>query len=706
MILFESDWDNYPTAIVHLNTSNKTFLETSMLLRDMGISNHAFMLALLDPTLDGVNPYDEKLSTDIIIRITNECKNNPWYFYREIAMVPPSGGADPIQFRANRANVALIWLFYNHVTTLLIQPRQTGKSVSTDILMTGLMAAGVLNTKFNLLTKDDSLRVSNVTRLKEIYAELPYYLQLKTRLDTNNTEKITINAIGNEYTTSVAQASIKAALKLGRGKTIAINQVDEISFVKNIDVTLPALLAASGAAVDNAIAANAPYGNIFTTTAGYLSDPSGEYVYNEIYSKAFPFTDKIYDSPNIEVLNDVILKNSSSSTPLVLLEFNHRQLGFTDAWLRTKIARAMAKGEAILADFLNRWILGGATSPIDKDLLTVIKNSVRADYHTAISEYGYVTRWYVNTTRVVNNKLLISLDTSDAVGRDDIAMTIRDVKTGEVVGIGEYNETNLITFSEWLSTLFDDMPNMIMIIERRSSGVAILDNLLRILPAKGMNPFAKLFNWVVDEMLEFPARYKEVENIRNLTPHSEILTKYRKYFGYATSGSGKNSRDNLYGDALLSSIKYTGNVVNDNKLYQQIAGLTVRNGRIDHKTGGKDDLVIAWMLGYWFLTKAKNRKYYGLSNNEVLSVVINNELTKDGKGEEVIKQREQLALKTRIDGYIETLKNTEDKFRSMILSNKIKMLYKNIDTKYVPTLDLEELLDNIMTAKKQKRRNY
>lgn len=246
MILFESDWNNYPTAIIDYNTKNKSFLRYSGLLKSMGVKNHAFPLALVNPNLIGIDPHSTTLSNVEITMIAQECKTNPWYFFREIARAPSLSGSEPVMFKANRGNIALMWLFFNHVTTLLIQPRQTGKSFSTDILMTLLMRLLLLNTSLNLLTKDDDLRVKNVIRLKDIGEELPYYLRLKQKNDTNNTEKITVNLLGNTYTTSVAQSSPKAALNTGRGSTFAINHIDEIAFIKNIEITLPALLAASG----------------------------------------------------------------------------------------------------------------------------------------------------------------------------------------------------------------------------------------------------------------------------------------------------------------------------------------------------------------------------------------------------------------------------------------------------------------------------
>jgi len=706
MILYKSDWDLYPEAIIDTKTSSKTALELMSLLKKMGVENCYFFLALHDPTLQGVDPYDPNLTQEQKIRIASECSINPWYFFREIARGPASSGTEPIKFRFNRANLALYWLFFNHITSLLIQPRQTGKSFSTDILMTALMSTVVKNTKIHLLTKDDSLRVSNITRLKDIYNELPDYLQLKTRKDTNNTEKITILALGNEYITSVPQASVKGALNLGRGQVLSIQHVDELFFLKNIHITLPAMLAAGGAARDAAAANGEPYGNIFTSTAGYLNSPEGRFGYEEIYKKCMPWTEKLYDCKDEEELVETIKKNSPGNKVMVLLEFNHRQLGYTDDWLRGKIADAMASGDAVLADFLNIWPEGNASSPISKTLLKVMTDSRINEPYTEITSFGYAIRWYVTQreleTILPSRKIVIALDTSDAVGKDDIAMIIRDVRSGKTLGVGVYNETNLITFSEWLGSLFDRFENMVMIIERRSSGVAIIDNLLKILPAKGLDPFAKLFNWVVDEKEEYPKRFEEIARGVKHRDYN-VYVRYRKHFGYATAGSGKSSRDGLYGDNLLAAIKYTGNVMHDKQLIDQVSGLTVKNGRIDHKSGSNDDLVIAWMLSYWFLVKARNKEFYGIRNNEVLSIVIDNEMRK-GETRDMVEQKYQLALKAKIDELLEMLKNESNPFKIDILTNKIKMMYRDIDTSYIPSFNIDDVIENIMIEKRKRYR--
>lgn len=248
MILFKDDWykDENRGAIVDITTKNKTFLRYAQLLKTMGVENNAFALTLLNPELQGIDPYDPELSREQQLMIAVECKLNPWYYFREVVRVPATGSPDNVPLRANRANISLYWLFFNHVTTILIQPRQTGKSVSTDCLMSNLLCVGAVNTHANLLTKDDMLRTANVRRLKEIITGLPDYINLRNKSDTNNLEKITVNALGNVYTTSVPRASIKDALNLGRGLTTAVNHIDEGPYVNNLSYTISSMFSASG----------------------------------------------------------------------------------------------------------------------------------------------------------------------------------------------------------------------------------------------------------------------------------------------------------------------------------------------------------------------------------------------------------------------------------------------------------------------------
>ena len=258
MILFANDWKKHPSAIVDLKTRNKSAIRLALLYKEMGIKNYAFPLALHDPSLQGVDPFSPDLTIEQINAIAIETANNPWYFYREILRVVSSGSLDGSPLEFNRANMSYVWLCRNHVTTMLIQPRQTGKSLVADG-----DKIWILNTKSNikmgLFTKDNALRVKNIGALKDLQSGLPWYINRITKADSNNSENITVNALNNRLDTMVGQESEQGALKVARGSTLPILHNDEGPFTPNADISIPVALAATTAAREKAKEAGSDY---------------------------------------------------------------------------------------------------------------------------------------------------------------------------------------------------------------------------------------------------------------------------------------------------------------------------------------------------------------------------------------------------------------------------------------------------------------
>jgi hypothetical protein len=127
MILFQEDWAKH-NATIHDDTNNKSFIRIAMVLKRMGIQNYQFPLSLMQPELARYNPHNlTDPSKELRMKIGLECSINPWYFFREVVRLPASGG-DPIPIIANRAMLAMIWCFFNNISYIAIQPRQTGKA--------------------------------------------------------------------------------------------------------------------------------------------------------------------------------------------------------------------------------------------------------------------------------------------------------------------------------------------------------------------------------------------------------------------------------------------------------------------------------------------------------------------------------------------------------------------------------------------------
>lgn len=704
MILFAEDWARYPTAVVDLQTKNRSFVRLASVYREMGIKNHAFILALVNPELQGVDPFSPHLTEVQMAAIAIECKINPWYYFREVARAPAIGSDESVPVEANRGNIALWWSFFNHIFIILIQIRQTGKSFSTDTLMSLLMNILCQNTKINLLTKDDQLRRTNIQRLKDIMEELPPYLRMRNKDDVNNGEEITVRLLNNTYSTHVPQSSPKNALKVGRGLTSAIFHIDEGPFQPNISISLPAALAATGAAVDKAKAAGTPYGTIMTTTAGKKDDRDGKFVYTKILQNAAEWTEKFFDAKDWKDLNRLVRAGSRDGSFMVNATFNHRQLGKTDEWLRQKLEESRQTGEEADRDYFNRWTSGSMTSPLSIPVMEAIARSQDDPSYIQITPpHAYTMRWYIPEheleRRLAGGKFILGMDPSEAGGGDDISAVVVDVETLETLGAGTFNETNLIAFAQFVCSFLVRWENIIAIIERRSMGAMLLDYLLLMLPQHGIDPFKRLFNQVVQLYDEKPERFKEIQQpMARRDPN--IYVRHKTTFGFSTSATGATSRTELYSTTLQLAARQSGDKMRDKVLINQVLGLVTRNGRIDHAEGEHDDLVIGWLLCQWLLRMGKNLAYYGIDSRQVMSRIT-------GKEPDTLEKRifraEQQRIREQIEELYEQLSNEEDDWVALRMEQKLRLLDKQLVLEEGEDYSLDALLEGVKEAKRHRR---
>lgn len=706
MILFESDWEHYPSAIRDYKTSNHSFLELAALLKKMGVRNNDFFLCLLQPELQGVDPYSPDLTQEQKEMIALEVEFNVWYYLREIMRVPPQSGIDPVPFRANRANISMIWSFLNHIDYMLIQPRQTGKSVSTDALMSWLYLFVLRNAKIMLITKDETLRVENIMRLRNIRSFFPKWLVVDDKTDANNTYMLTYNQRGNRYLTGVGQNSEDGANKLGRGVTVAILHIDESPFIPFVDVTIPAAIASGNAATDEAAKNGLPYGNIFTTTAGKIDTRSGKFMY-DIYSNGATWDDRVfYDAPNADVLHELVMKKKKGDKLIIIGEFNHRQLGYTDAWLYEKIAKSAATEDAADRDFFNRWTMGSLSSPLSTQLNMIIQQSEMDPLHVWISPNNYVLNWYIDELEIrrrINSgtKFLLGLDTSDAINRDAIALTIIDQTDLSTVARATVNDTNLLKVARFCCDLVVKYENLLWIIEKKSSAQTFIDTALLLLPAAGIDPFKRMFNRIVDDRFKHEAMYDEIQKTPMARRDQRFYERYRSYFGFNTSGV---SRELLYSQVLQNGAKRAGALIRDRELSNQIRKLVIKNGRVDHSASGNDDAVISWLLAQWWLMYGRNLDYYGIDTRKICLRVGNDGEVATPEELELRAQRE--ALKEEIELLLEELVSNQTLQMQMLCEARIRTLSKRMER--IPggdPMSIDEMIGEAKEARSRKIRD-
>ena len=470
----------------------------------------------------------------------------------------------------------------------------------------------------------------------------------------------------------------KGAYKVGRGFTTANVRIDEFAYISWLKATLTTILSTTNAAFVSARENKAHHGIILATTAGKKDDRDGKFAY-QILSDSFPFTDHIYDSKDHDDLKKMILAGSSNGFA-INCTFSHRMLGVSDEQHYENIKKAMISGEEADRDYFNVWTSGGRGSPLTPEQLDTIRANQREDFVAEIDpKMRYMTKWYVSLkTRdrlMEEGNIVVGIDTSSAQGKDEIAMQYIDLTTLEVLGTAYIKHTNITEYSMWV---FDQMmrwPKLVAIIERQSTGIAVIDHLLLSFKMHGVNAFKRLYNSIVHDM----ERYKdEMEEVRRATKHSygELYTRYKAAFGFKTTGTGENARHILYGQVLQEAVRHAMDRINDVKTIDQILALEVINNRVDHPKGGNDDGVVAWLMPMWLAKFGQNLWYYGIDTNSLMtSTLIKKSVNEMSKFD--LKQRQ---LREEIRQLTEQLVNSKDHFVIMRLENDIK----NIANQIVP----------------------
>lgn len=702
MILFQQDWARYPTAMVHYETKNSSWLRQARVYHDMGVKNWAFLLALIQPELKNVDPHDPNLSTELKVKIGMECRWNPWYFFREVVRVPAQGGPIPNPLEANRGNIALYWSFFNDIDTGLIQPRQTGKSVSTDCLMINLNYISSVNSRINMITKDDGLRKANVDRLKNIRNLLPPYLVPMLSSDSDNVFELTCNKLGNKYVTGVAQNNESSANNLGRGLTSPVQHIDEGPFISFIGTTIPAALAAGTAAKAEAKKYGLPCANIFTTTAGKMDDRDGAFMY-ELFSEAAVWTEAFLDAKDKADLLDMVNRNKKGRKVMINITMSHRQLGKTDEWLYEAINNAKSAGEAADRDFFNRWTSGSRKSPLSVQLNELIRNSQMDPKWVQMSKENYAIRWFhpEHEIREIMREVpvVIGMDTSDAVGRDAITMVFTNPYDLSVLGVGTYNETMIPRFSEYVADLLIQYPKAILCVERRSSGQSIIDHVILQLIRHGVDPFRRMYNRIVDDNDMSTEAYREL--LKPMQYRTETFYDKRKsFFGVPTDN---RIRTLLYVIILQTAAKSAGMHVRDLSLINEITSLVEKNGRIDHTSSGHDDHVISWLLTHWFLQHTRNLSHYGI--DPAIVAAGTNVGQEDMSPTEIMARSYQERLLKEMEGIMDELASEKDNYIQAKLEAKLRAISSRLETMDVKLPSLDALLSKAREERDKRLRN-
>lgn len=453
-------------------TKNKSFLDMHHYLKSIGIKNNEFMLTLIDPDLDGINPHDQNLNVYYKQKVLRECLCNYWYFIREVVRIP-SAGAKPMMYKLTRGNLALNFCMSLNLNVFYEAPRQQGKTVSSAIRYLYIYNFGTTNSKMAFLHKGMDGAKDNLQTLKDIRDLLPPYLIMKERIlpdgkidrGKNNTNEI-LNPHNNNNIKVFASATNKArAASLLRGKSLAMMWFDEYAFLPYNDTiymnAAPAYKTAAKIAKDN----GAPHGLLISTTPGFMTTPEGQEAY-QTKEMATKFSESWYDKS----YNDLMaILNANTKSDFVYIKFTYQQLGCSEQWFQEVCKLLKNSWPDIRREILLEWSTGVENSPFKEEDLDTISGLIRQP----ISEIYLLGKYRFETYLQTDTRTyppLIGVDVSGGYKQDSSTITVVDSLTTRVLGCMNCNYISTLDLARCIEFIVKNwMPNAIVNIERNGA---------------------------------------------------------------------------------------------------------------------------------------------------------------------------------------------------------------------------------------------
>jgi hypothetical protein len=581
VILFQNDWAT-ENANIHYDTNNKSFIRAAMVLKRLGIQNYQWPLALYQSELAKYDPHNLKdNSEELRLKIGLECKVNSMYFFREVLRLPSAGG-DPIPVNANRGILAMFWCFFNNISYVSIQPRQSGKTIGACAIITWVMYIGGHNIEMSLYTKDSDLVQANVGRIKTMRESLPKYLLFKQPTDTDNKEGLSYSKFENKYLTNIAKPSRQDADNLARGMTSPVLHIDEPGYCTNIDISYPIMMLSTITAIANARAQGQPHSNILTTTAAPIDTKRGKFTF-DLVNKAMPFTENLYDLRNNAELKQLVRTNSKNG--IINGTFSYQMLGKSREWYEEACRISEAPKDVNDRELLNMWTSGSESSLLDAEIIRIINANRHEPEHTEIIS-DYVVKWYIPESVRASNQFkqrrsILGMDSSENIGEDFTTLVLIDVTDMSVICTFRCNESNTIKLGMFIAEFLMMYPGVTFIPERNSTGGAIIDVITLVFQKHHINPFRRIYNEIVQRRDD-----PQMGRI-SLDDPDVIDTTIKKYLGFRTTAK---TRPFLYKNTLKKAVALNAVRIHDVTLISELSALAVVNGRIDHAENGHDDM--------------------------------------------------------------------------------------------------------------------
>ena len=456
-------------VFIHMETTNKSFLDMHYYLKERGIKNNNFFLALYDTGLRGVDPHDPNLPGYIKTRILTECMRNYWYFIRECIRIPISGGTS--KYILHRANLAMNFLFTINASFYIEISRQLYKTKSALCRYLWIYNFGTSNSEIMFMHKDHAGSKANLKDLKDIRDCLPSYLRFDSpigadgkKLKVSNTiEKIEHPFNNNRIVTKPSARTKEAANNLGRGATIPLQYYDEFAFMPWNEEVYMAAVPAYSTASENAKRNHVPYGIVITSTPGDLLTDCGTYAY-EIRNKATPFREDFYDMTYEEIDG---IRRSNTQSNMFLICYNYKQLGKGQEYFSSIVKEMQSNWPKIRREVLLEWAESPTECPFTQEELDIIKSYCKEPIRQIT--FGQFNQYVFNIYEDIDTNYpgILGVDPSGATFGDSSTLVLIDSSTTRVCGALNCNYIPADDLAQVIYEIITNyLPNCVVAIER------------------------------------------------------------------------------------------------------------------------------------------------------------------------------------------------------------------------------------------------
>lgn len=631
---YDPNTGNYTTIYFQMNTQNQSFLNMHYYLKARGIQNNKFHLLLYDQDLLNIDPYDPNLPVFMKQKIFIECQRNYWYYVREVVRVQSQGGPY-VRYKLDRGNLALNFCFTLNLNIYMEQPRQTGKTVGTEVWYSWVYNFGSRNANMIFLNKkhDDAKR--NLNDVKQLIKALPPYLRFDQafgidgkKLKTTNTVQYIQHKINFNKIEALPMARNRtAAISLLRGRTITNCWLDESAFFQYLEESLQNAMPALTRAFKNCRDNGAPHGLCLTSTPGFLTDECGRFMY-DLKNKMTPFSELWYDF-TLERLTQTLQANEKSI--FVYIRTTYQQLGYSEDWLKERIREQNQDWVSIRREFLLEWATSVENCPFTQEELRNVSRFIR----NPIKQI-YVSNYLFNIYEEYNPKIrpIIGTDVAAGYSRDSSAISIIDPTTTRLLADFNCNYINPVDLGKVIYELVTcHMPNALVVIERNGVGTGTL---------------AKLLKSKIKRNLYFEIKERTIEerpdggSIRTARKRKQMT----KVYGLDNT---KNVREELM-DLLSDRVHDHYDKFISPIIYEELKNLEIKkNGKIDHSVNSHDDSVFSYLLALYPI-------YYGKNLKENWNISIPTIRTAEDEAEEIFQDFEA----TEDVGIINELSDEDD----------------------------------------------